>query len=305
VTSLFLGVLALVVIAAALVVGIQYVPVGSKFRVETITKVEQDVSALRRGFELYLEDSRDPLTGAINLQPTNKLMLTLSPAYVFQPRGPQSGIWSAGIAERDGRNMGYFCLAPPEDGGRWSASVKQGILDAAGTRFPVGSAFVAGTCGATATTGGDVLTYWFPPIHARTDTSGVAFVSAPTPNVAMTLDMDRPVRVRFGVEALMESDFGSTMAQGTAFLEIREPGGSWIIADEWSPSVAVRYDRVISATFQGQPVDVQTTVTEANVQSVIVGSVTGSVPAGWQVRVRFQTSGSTTLLAKEGQLHRM
>ena len=309
-TLLIISILALALIGAIVIASLNLLPIGSQIRVDAFTKTQQDVESLRRGAEAFLEDSRDPLTGAIALpEPTSEFIGTLAPNYVFRPRGVQGGVWTAGVAERNGRRQFYFCLSPPQDG--WNNEVRLGLLDAISNRFPEGAAMMNSSCGATQHEPGQGarLTYWFPPIFTTTDEAGVAILNPPpAPGDVEILDEDRPVNFRVSVQAMVTTEFNqATPSMAEIFLEVRNPqsGSGWIIIDKWAPSVGISYQRTISASWQGIPAQVTTTINEAETVVTKSGSVAGTVPAGWEVRYRVEESGVVDFAPISAVAHRM
>jgi hypothetical protein len=306
--QLIITILALFLVAAVVIASLDLIPVGTELRVQAITKTQEDVDSLRRGVEAYLEDLRDPFTGSITLpEPTNALMDVLAPDYVYRPRGIQGGSWTAGIGERNGRDQIYLCLSP---NGSWSSEVRQGLEDAVQTRFPQGAAFLNPQCGATSSSslGAASLTYWYPPVHSTTDMSGVAIMAPPNPLDAILLDEDRPVRLRLGVEGMVETNFNADPpSMIDVYLEIRDPDepDAWIVADRWAPTTLVTYDREITASWEGVAVTVVETLNSAHTTLTLAGTLSASIPAGWEYRYRTDNQGTATATASRVVVHRM
>lgn len=283
--NLIAAIFSLLLVAAFLAANMQYLPADAKIRVKALATLEDNIEALERGADRYLESIRNPATGVIDLgSARSDLMDELAPDHLFRPR-PPAGAWTAGVGAHAGRDLIWYCLEPPTGG--FSDGVKQAISDLVSRKLPESSAFQADSCGATANGGaGARLTYWIDGGH-RHPGSDVLAVSAPALNTAVLFDPTKAVRVRYAVSGWALASAGAGMSSAEVVMEIREPAGAWGQVDSWE--VAAAHANVAGGS---------------SVQVNQGGSIEAAVPAGWEMRVRAIITGDASATVLGGQIQR-
>ncbi|WP_019583804.1 hypothetical protein [Thioalkalivibrio sp. ALE16] len=306
--NLILVVMALLLGAIALTAAIKYIPVDSEIRASTVDAVVAQIDVLEKGVNGYLNEVRNPATGSVDLGPTrDTLMDDLSPEYVFAPRAPGNGEWTAGVGAYLGRDAIWVCLNPPKSG--WAGSVQAGINDAVQRALPDKATIQADTCGAdTNVAEGAYLTYWFAAHQVSYPGTAVEFVDAPNPSESTLYDENRVVRIRLNVDAEIEMNSNQDPAGGvTARIELREPGGSWVTADRWQMEVeqALPALAVTGTTASGEDITGGTETPQGGVRLRRNAALEAVIPAGWEMRTITEVPGNhANVTIGPGQLQR-
>lgn len=284
--NLVAAIFSLLLVSALLAAGLQYLPADLKIRVKALEQLEENIEALERGAERYMESIRDPATGAIDLGGARSdLMNDLAPDFMFKPRAPGTGNWIAGVGEHQGRDLIWFCLVPPVEG--YAQGVKQAISDLVARKLPEGSAFLADSCGATVDGGtGARLTYWIDG-GKRHPGSDIQLISEPDLDTPILYDATRAVRIRVGVSGYAIADAGYGTSSAQVFLDVRQPGNGWSTVDTWE----IALSHANSAN-------------DGTVRIDQTGAVEAAIPAGWEARFRIDATGDADATLLGGQIQR-
>lgn len=136
--SLLLTILSIMLLAAAALISISYLPSGQYVTQATLNKLRTGLTGLQTGYNDYVAATGSTPT-------TANWSGVLTPQYVFLPAVPGKNLqWSyASGATYGGTTGNYFCLS-----GTWTQAQYQGAL-AAAQWFSPQAYFINSGCGAT------------------------------------------------------------------------------------------------------------------------------------------------------------
>jgi len=341
---LIIAVFALVLLSLALVAVHDTISAGGRIKAEADRRIMRDMSDLAKGLDAFLVAARDPASGVPQLGPAGTdITQLIAPEFLFVPRALQGATWTAGVGDNNPMMCGdmptvWVCLQPPRSG--WRPGVREALTTISAMRVGHGMSSFAANCptaqlvpgpdpepepppgpgpepilGAGASNvpnqveGGELPSHFIYSVPLNQPGGGKPIMIATPPQSmqAVVVDHLRPARVTYSVVASLFPRFNQGPVFAGAFLEIREPSGTWEIADEWRAQYEVNYKRTIEMTVQGSvadesgPASVHELILDARSDFRQTGTIEAVVPPGWEIRYRTNaTSGSGATITMNG-----
>ncbi|WP_019583803.1 hypothetical protein [Thioalkalivibrio sp. ALE16] len=288
--NLIIVVMALMLGAVAITLTVNYIPADQQVRVEVEELAGERFDKMNAGVARFLEQSRDPSTGSINLVvPRNDIRDDLTAEALFLPRPIGEGEWRVGTATYEGRDAVWVCLAPPASG--WSESAAQGLLDNA-RKAPERARIEGSDCAAaTHEPGGGYWTHWtFVEPFERVVAEWIE-VAPPAAGESIQVSSSQGTHVRYPFTVAYQAELGDGASSMTATLEVSQDDVTWESVDQWMGAL----EADVTMTVDGQ-----TEAADGYLRSDRAGVLEGWIPAGAALRITLESQGSAVIDFDDG-----